>query len=486
MIASDTDTASEEELDFMGFSSSSSDSDRPSHSRRRVSAQVLPDPQHATSDWSPPYNYTPQIPEFSAVAGINVQTDGLSAMGFFKLFFTDELVQLMVVQTNLYAQQFISAHPNSFHAVSNKWHPTSCEELLKYWGLTLNMGLTKKPEVRSYWSTDILYHCPLYRNTMTRARYEAIQKFLHFTDNSQCPPQNDPNFDRLFKIRPLINILALSFSRVYTLQKEISIDESLVHFKGRLKFRQYMPNKRARYGMKVYKLCESETGYTQAFRVYEGKDRNIQPPDCPSSLTTTGKIVWDLLHPLLDKGYNLYLDNWYTSVPLFKCLLAKKTVACGTVRKNQKHLPKTLIGQTLKIGESRAMVHDGVLCLKFRDKKDVCMLTSIHDASCTPVPTRGFTSSTMKPVCIQAYNKFMGGVDLNDQILKPYSAMRKGKVWYKKLAVHFVQLALYNSFVIYRKAGHPGTYLEYQEKVIKILLLGEELGETSASSNDVP
>lgn len=38
----------------------------------------------------------------------------------------------------------------------------------------------------------------------------------------------------------------------------------------------------------------------------------------------------------------------------------------------------------------------------------------------------------------------MGGVELSDQVLKPYSAIRKSHVWYKKLAVHITQTALYN------------------------------------------
>ncbi|XP_069815791.1 piggyBac transposable element-derived protein 4-like [Dendropsophus ebraccatus] len=485
MLASDSETLSAEDLDYLLSSSSSSlsDNEEPPRQRRRLAAR---DPHlEPITDWSPPTNYTPQIPAFTATAGVHAQTEGLSELDFFQLFFSADLLQLMVEQTNLYAEQFIAAHPNSFLAQPNRWHPTNCAELLKYWGLVLNMGLNKKTEVRSYWSTDVLYHCPLYRNTMTRPRFEALQKFLHFSDNSQCPPQEDPRFDRLNKIRPVINILARNFSSLYTPKKEISVDESLVSFKGRVKFRQYLPNKRAQYGLKLYKLCESDTAYMYAFRVYEGKDSHIDPPGCPSFISTSGKIAWDLLRPLFDQGYHLYLDNWYTSVPLFKCLLEKKTVACGTVRKNQKHLPKTLINQRLTIGESRALLHDGVLCLKYRDKKDVCMLTSIHDDASTSVPRRGFTSAKMTPVCIQAYNKFMGGVDLNDQILKPYSAMRRSRIWYKKLAVNLVQMALYNSFVLYRKAGNHGTYLEYQEKVIKRLILGEEVGETSASSSNV-
>ena len=42
---------------------------------------------------------------------------------------------------------------------------------------------------------------------------------------------------------------------------------------------------------------------------------------------------------LLDKGYHLYIDNWYTSIPLLKFLFNHSTLACGTIRSNRKGFP---------------------------------------------------------------------------------------------------------------------------------------------------
>ncbi|CAJ0965480.1 unnamed protein product [Ranitomeya imitator] len=107
------------------------------------------------------------------------------------------------------------------------------------------MGIVKKPELRQYWSTDILYQTPIYGMVMIRKRFEAIHKFLHFRDNTDILPRDDPNFDRLFKIRPVIEHFSNKFAEVYIPQREICVDESLIHFKGRLQFRQYLPSKRA-------------------------------------------------------------------------------------------------------------------------------------------------------------------------------------------------------------------------------------------------
>jgi len=49
------------------------------------------------------------------------------------------------------------------------------------------------------------------------------------------------------------------------------VDEVIVKFKGRVILRQYIPKKRKRCGIKIYKLCD-ESGYTYDMRVYLGRD----------------------------------------------------------------------------------------------------------------------------------------------------------------------------------------------------------------------
>ncbi|CAJ0928404.1 unnamed protein product [Ranitomeya imitator] len=391
-LASDTDSEGEDPT-FLYFSDSSSSSSHSSSSssgpaepprrRRRTEDEARPtiaedEPAHPTADpiWTrPPENYEPLIPDIVAESGIKFDNTGLTELDFFKVFFSEAFVNLMVEQTNLYARQFLDQ--NSGSSYSN-WSPVDAVEMMQFWGLVLHMGILKKPELQQYWSVDILYNTPVFRMVMTRTRFEAIHKFLHYNDNARCPARDDPNFDRLFKVRPVIEHFNKKFAEVYVPQRDICVDESLIHFKGRLGFRQYLPSKRARYGIKLYKLCESASGYTHSFRVYEGKDSRIELPECPSILGVSGKIVWDLVHPLLDKGYHLYTDNFYSSIPLYKSLFARGTAACGTVRKNQRGLPKTLLGQILRKGESKAQCSDHLLVVKYKDKRDVLLLTTIH------------------------------------------------------------------------------------------------------------
>ena len=126
----------------------------------------------------------------------------------------------------------------------------------QFLGLYFLMGILKKPGIEMYWSKDPLFSTPIFTAIMTRNRFKLILKFLHFNNNRNAPRPNDPNADKLYKLRPLLDHLYEKFQEVYTPNKYISIDESLLLWKGRLSFKQYIPLKRARFGIKTFMLCE--------------------------------------------------------------------------------------------------------------------------------------------------------------------------------------------------------------------------------------
>ena len=125
-----------------------------------------------------------------------------------------------------------------------------------------------------YWSTDSFYHTPMFGQVMPRIRFQLLQRFLHFQDN-QDPTYdpNDPDRDRLFKVRTIINMLKQNFNTVYYPPENLTIDESLVLFKGRLLFKQYIKTKRSRFGIKMFELATTD-GILLDFMIYQG---NIEP-----------------------------------------------------------------------------------------------------------------------------------------------------------------------------------------------------------------
>ena len=133
------------------------------------------------------------------------------------------------------------------------------EEMRKFLALHLLTRIIPKPEISQYWSTDPLLVTLIFNNIMSRNCYQAILEFLHFNDSAFCDAA-DPGRERLFNVRALIEHLVKRFKEVYIPSREISIDEELMLWKGRLGFKQYIPNKRCRFGIKYVSLCETSFG----------------------------------------------------------------------------------------------------------------------------------------------------------------------------------------------------------------------------------
>ena len=167
---------------------------------------------------------------------------------------------------------------------ANSWHPTDPREMKQFLGMLFLTGIIRKPAINLYWSTDPLYSTPLFGAIMSRNRFQLLLKFLHFNDNAEMPGADDPSPDKLFKVRPLADHLCEKFGEVYTPSSNISIDESLLLWKGRLGFKQYIPLKRARFGIKCFMLCE-DSGYTFKFKIYTGRE-NVPPPAGALSVST--------------------------------------------------------------------------------------------------------------------------------------------------------------------------------------------------------
>jgi hypothetical protein len=112
--------------------------------------------------------------------------------------------------------------------------------------------------------------CEFYGRTMALARYYHILGFLHFSDNNKNGV--DRTDDRMWIIRVLFKIIRTKFLKFYNPSEHLSIDEVIVKSKGSVVFKQYVPNKSKRFGIKTFKLCDS-TRYTYDMKFYHGKDR---------------------------------------------------------------------------------------------------------------------------------------------------------------------------------------------------------------------
>ncbi|GFV57698.1 piggyBac transposable element-derived protein 4 [Trichonephila clavipes] len=216
---------------------------------------------------------------FSSKVGLKVDAISFKTENdFFKLMLIDEILAVLVEETNRYAFDLLNLHGESSdkrkHASSCK--PTDKNEILKFLGLILLMGHIEKDSIQDYWTTDNLIETPIFREVMPRDRFLMILKFLHFSDNSLKESRGSPTYDRLWKIRKVFDSFNRIFKEVYDPTENLSFDEVIIKFKGRVLFKQYIPKKRKQWGLKMYKIADA-TGYTYDMRVYLEKLTTTKP-----------------------------------------------------------------------------------------------------------------------------------------------------------------------------------------------------------------
>ena len=266
---------------------------------------------------------------------------------------------------------------------------------------------------------------PLFAKTMPRDRLLNILCCFHLNDNTLAVHRAEDGYDALFKVRPLYDVTRDKFLTVYTPTEHLSLDEAMVPWKGGLSFRQYIPSKPDRFGVKLYVLCEATPGYISGYDVYTGKDYDPDP-DADDNGHSHGVVMGMMSRAgLLNQGYSLYTDTYYTSPTLCDNLHAEGTALVGTVRTNRKEVPKALKLSKLRKGEAIVRQRDNLLALKWKDKRDVGMLSTKHSAtfSLTNRVEQDTGDSIAVPTCIVDYNKYMGGVDLSDQLSKYYNSI---------------------------------------------------------------
>ena len=339
------------------------------------------------------------------------------------------------------------------------------DEIKVVLGLCILMGVVKKPVIKLYWSTKAMMATPFYSEALPRDRFLQILSNMHFANNA-----DDDGNDRLFKIRHVVETIISNFRETFTPYQNIATDESLLKFHGRLGFKRYNPYKKARFGIKVYKVCQSSgpaAGYTWNMKIYCGQDRTYD------RLPASTKVVLDLNNQLLGKGYNIYLDNWYSRPGLFVQLLQAETNVCGTVRLNRKGMPSNFSKKKLKRGEIAFYSStNGLLALKWQDKKEVEILSSMHTAEMVNTQKKHRNGQDIaKPQCVLSYNEGMGGVDRSDQQAKPYQCVRKCVKWYKKLFFYVLDMCIVNSYLLHVElTGTRLTLLDFRLKLVAALL----------------
>ena len=166
-------------------------------------------------------------------------------------------------------------------------------EISAFLGLNILRGIHDLPQIQMYWDSDEFVSFEGFKKTIPKQRFFTLSKYIHLVD-----PATKDRADLLCKVRPLVNRLEEKFSAAYVPGKNITVDEGLVKFNGRLSFKQCMPLKPDKFGIKVWFLADADTCYVPRFQVYLGKNRTNNELFREKGLGFYE--VWTLGEPYLD------------------------------------------------------------------------------------------------------------------------------------------------------------------------------------------
>ena len=375
---------------------------------------------------------------------------------FFEVIWGEDTFCYLADQTN----------PHTAQKKRGNWIDTSEAEMKAYLGMILAMGIHKLPSLRDYWSTNALLGVPGITRGITRNRFMTILSNLHLNDNTKMPERDSPSFDKLYKVRQLLDRIRDNSQGTYYPHQQLAVDEAMILFKGCSTLKQYMPLKPTKRGYKCWCMCDSTNGYMYNLDVYTGKVSANSDEDGLGS-----RVVKAMTEPLLGRGNHIYMDNFFSRTSLAVYLKQKNTYTIGIVRTSSKGWPTELkntqaLNREIQCGEFKsATTSDGIQCIVWKDKKCVSFINTIcNPEELAQVSRRnkdGTRAQVACPQSVKLYNAYMGGVDLFDSQRKSYSSSRKSKKWWLRLFYFLLEATVVNSYILYKETqGTPALTLK--------------------------
>jgi len=390
-----------------------------------------------------------------------------SIVEVFRLFFDDKMLKTIVINTNYYAAWKDAGK-------GREWVDLTAPELLVFFAICIYFGLFRaNGSLECQWDKDrrkpehqILKH-------MSLLRFQQIKRFLHISVHGT------QNGNYYAKVEPLLSHIRKTSQSIYRPSSNMSVDEMIIRFLGRSPHTFRMKGKPTPEGFKILALCDY--GYTWTFlpvsRIAKSKEIEVSENKLGDAAHSVIHLIKQL--PFKTQAFNIYMDRFFSSVPLFEYLRSEGIGACGTVRPNTTRYPKQL---KLKRSEEKRLdwnvisgvVVDDILALLWVDNSPVRMLTTIHEGRGGAMVERNRRRPRLTkanenrvratwgdngrkviaiPKVIDDYNHHMGGVDIADQRRGYYSTqITTGRTW-MPLFFWLLDVAIINSYLACKAAG---------------------------------
>ncbi|XP_066257800.1 piggyBac transposable element-derived protein 4-like [Euwallacea similis] len=318
---------------------------------------------------------------------------------------------------------------------------TNTIELKAALGLLYLAGVfrSSRQNLEDLWANDGT-GVDIFRSTMPLKRFQILVACFRF----DCAgTRNDRRrIDKLAPIRAIFERFINHCQECYTPSEYMTIDEKLEAFRGRCGIRQYIPNKPAKYGIKVFALVDARTFYIFNLGVYVGK----QP---------------DGLFPLSNKPDDIVLR-------LVEPIREYKLTAVCTLKKNKREIPPVMLA--VRGREERISMfgfQSDIMLVSYIPKKgkNVLLFSTLHHDRKIDTDTNEWK----KPEVITFYNFTKGGVDVVDELSGTYSVSRNSRRWPLTLFYSILNSAAINAMIIWKSNNNDKTSKLPRRKLLKEL-----------------
>ncbi|KAL2082104.1 hypothetical protein ACEWY4_021922 [Coilia grayii] len=286
-------------------------------------------------------------------------------------------------------------------------------------------------------------------------RFFQLRTNLHVVNNNERPSDNT---DVFYKVRPLYDSIR---KRCLELQMEenLSIDEQIVPFRGKLSVLQYVKGKPEPWGVKVYFLC-GKSGLAYDFLIYQGATTELSDQS-KKILGHGAAVVTHLCQRIQNPNHKLFFDNFFTTYNVLEVLSGKNIQAAGTARvcrfanpplKADKEMSKKGRGS-----HDEVRSRDGkVVLVKWFDNRSVVLASNFVGVGEEDEIERweqkaGEFVKIKRPEIVKLYNESMGGVDKFDQLISLYRTTIRSRKWSLRMITHAFDVAVVNSWLEYRR-----------------------------------
>ena len=368
--------------------------------------------------------------------GRNVQ----SIADCFKLFITPDIVQLTVQHSNEEGERVVSKY-NEKHPENHKsFVPFTEQEVYACIGILILLGVMKgkHENYRDMWS-QTSGRAPFIA-TLSCNRFQFFVCLCRFDDRETREMRKES--DNMAHIRELFDMFNDTLTIPYYPSECLTVDEQLVSFRGRAKFKIYIPSKPGKYGLLLRMMTDASSRYVLNIIPYAGRPKTGDR-ELPGAAQ---RIVHQLVAPYKGTGRNVTMDRFYTSVTLAEELLKDKLTITGTMNTSRREIPGIMkAAKTREEKSSIFLFTQDLTMVSYVPKKNksVILLSSMHHTCDIS------TEEHKKPEIIMFYNSTKGGVDTVDQMVRYYSCRIKTRRWPLVLFMNCIDIAAVNAFVIW-------------------------------------